>query len=67
MITDYSMPGMSGAEVAPAARQLRPELPILVATGYADLPDGQDLASPRVRKPHMQHQLATEIARMLAV
>jgi CheY-like chemotaxis protein len=30
------MPGMSGAEVAAQIRQLRPGLPIIFASGYAD-------------------------------
>ena len=64
MITDYSMPGMSGAEVARAARALRPDLPILLATGFAELPDGEELDLPRLRKPYTQHQLAAEIARL---
>jgi signal transduction histidine kinase/FixJ family two-component response regulator len=35
VITDLGLPGMSGQELMTAARELRPELPILVATGYA--------------------------------
>jgi signal transduction histidine kinase len=65
MITDYSMPGMSGADVARAARALRPDLPILLATGFADLPDGGEMNLPRLCKPYMQHQLAAEIARLV--
>src|SRR5262249_16683454 len=38
MITDYAMPGMTGLQLAEEARKLRPGLPILLATGYADLP-----------------------------
>jgi CheY-like chemotaxis protein len=36
MIVDFAMPGMNGAEVASLARQRWPELPILIASGYAD-------------------------------
>ena len=38
LITDYAMPGMTGLQLAEEARRLRPGLPILLATGYADLP-----------------------------
>ena len=38
LITDYSMPRMNGAQLATAVRNVRPELPILLATGYAELP-----------------------------
>jgi CheY-like chemotaxis protein len=37
MVTDHVMPGMTGIELAAASRRLRPSLPILLATGYADL------------------------------
>ncbi len=36
MMVDFAMPGMNGAEVAKAARALRPNLPIVFASGYAD-------------------------------
>ena len=66
LITDFAMPGMSGAELARAAKALQPELPILLATGYAELPDGGDNAIPRLNKPYQQEQLAIEIARVLS-
>jgi CheY-like chemotaxis protein len=65
MITDFSMPQMTGAELAVAARKLRPELPILLATGYAELPSDSDLDLPRLAKPYHQSQLAAEIAKIL--
>ncbi|MGY3437594.1 MULTISPECIES: PAS domain-containing protein [unclassified Marinovum] len=40
MITDHAMPGMTGAELARKVRELRPMLPIILATGYAEMPDG---------------------------
>jgi CheY-like chemotaxis protein len=51
LITDYAMPKMTGAQLAKAARELWPELPILLATGYADLPQGSDIDLPRLGKP----------------
>ncbi|PWW00154.1 PAS domain S-box-containing protein [Hoeflea marina] len=66
IITDYSMPRMTGAELAREARRLRPDIPILLATGYAELPAGMDLGIPRLSKPYSQQQLATEIARAIA-
>jgi PAS domain S-box-containing protein len=65
MITDFSMPGMTGLQLAHAARQLRPELPILLATGYAELPSGETISLPRLGKPYKQSQLAAEIAKLL--
>lgn len=65
LITDYSMPKMNGAQLAAAAKALRPELPIMLATGYAELPTGSDIVLPRITKPYMQSHLATEIDKLL--
>lgn len=65
LITDHSMPGMTGVQLAKAAREFRPELPILLATGYADVTEAAELKLPRLTKPFMQRQLATEIAKLL--
>jgi signal transduction histidine kinase/CheY-like chemotaxis protein len=65
MITDYAMPGMTGMQLAEAARRLRPSLPILLATGYADLPEAGAIDLPRLSKPYQQHQLAQHIAALL--
>ena len=66
MITDYAMPGMTGVQLAEAARALRPGLPILLATGYAELPAGKAFDLPRLSKPYLQSQLAEQIAALLA-
>jgi len=65
LITDYAMPKMTGAELASRARDLRPDLPILLATGYAELPQGSDLNLPRLAKPYQQRDLEAEIAKVL--
>ena len=65
LITDYSMPRMNGAQLATAAREIRPELPILLATGYAELPPGFGVDLPRIGKPYRQEQLAAEIVKVL--
>lgn len=65
MITDFSMPRMNGAELAEAARALDPDLPILLATGYAELPSGKQLSLPRLGKPYTQDQLASELSKLL--
>ncbi|MBY0322577.1 MAG: response regulator [Reyranella sp.] len=65
MITDYAMPGMTGVQLAEAARKLRPGLPILLATGYADLPARTKLDLPRLSKPYQQRQLAERITSLV--
>ncbi|WP_421992148.1 ATP-binding protein [Roseococcus sp.] len=65
LVTDYSMPRMTGAELAKSARKLRPGLPILLATGYAELPPGAGIDLPRLAKPYQQEQLRVELAKLL--
>lgn len=64
LITDYSMPGMTGAELAKAARDRLPSLPILLASGYADLPSGIEIDVARLAKPYTQEQLATMLGKV---
>ncbi|MBA8881484.1 PAS domain S-box-containing protein [Phyllobacterium myrsinacearum] len=66
LITDYSMPKMTGAELAKAVRLVKPDLPILIATGYADLPPGTDIDVPRLGKPYTQSDLADHISQLLS-
>jgi PAS domain S-box-containing protein len=65
LMTDYSMPRMNGTQLARAARELRPELPILLATGYAELPSGSDVDLPRIGKPYHQDQRAAAVDEVL--
>jgi CheY-like chemotaxis protein len=66
ILTDYAMPGMTGVELAQAARRLRPGVPVLLATGYAELHETGNLDFPRLTKPYQQHQLASQVARLLS-
>jgi signal transduction histidine kinase/ActR/RegA family two-component response regulator len=66
MVTDQAMPGMSGIELAELVRKRRPGLPVLLATGYADLPACQLAKLPRLAKPYQQAQLQAAIEELLA-
>jgi PAS domain S-box-containing protein len=57
IITDQAMPHMTGTQLASEARARRPDLPIVLATGYADLPDDADRSLVRLSKPFMQADL----------
>lgn len=65
MVTDYAMAGMTGVELAEAARLMHPRMPVLLATGYADIPDGVTVDLPRLAKPYQQTQLRQVIERLL--
>ncbi|CAO3411605.1 response regulator [Azospirillum largimobile] len=50
LVTDFAMPGMTGADLTRLARHHRPGLPVLIVTGYADKAELQDLgAEPGIR------------------
>ncbi|MCC8974388.1 ATP-binding protein [Bradyrhizobium brasilense] len=65
MMTDHVMPGMTGIELAAAARKVRPQLLVLLATGYAELPDGTQVDLPRLAKPYHQDQLRDRLDQLL--
>jgi signal transduction histidine kinase len=65
VITDHAMPGMTGVDLALTLRSRDPQLPILLATGYAELHGELPIELPRLAKPYTQEQLSLEIARLL--
>jgi len=65
IVTDYAMPGMTGAELAKDIRQARPDLPIILATGYADLPNADDPGLPRLAKPYRREEMARLLATLV--
>ncbi len=65
LITDHAMPGMTGIELAREVRRQYPQLPILLATGFAELEGSEAVDVARLAKPYTQAQLATEIAHLL--
>jgi signal transduction histidine kinase len=64
VITDYAMPGLNGTGLAMEIKRLRPNLPVAIATGFADPPQGE-LSLPRLNKPYRQKDLAAIIEHLL--
>lgn len=62
VIADQMMPGMSGLQLAQAIKACRAQLPVILATGYAELPPGTVPTIPRLAKPFSQRQLAEAVA-----
>jgi PAS domain S-box-containing protein len=65
VVTDYAMPKMTGRDLAIAIAQERPNLPVVLATGYADLPPGEAIDVERLPKPFGQNELERAIKRAL--
>ncbi|TAW62377.1 hybrid sensor histidine kinase/response regulator [Rhizobium ruizarguesonis] len=65
VICDHAMPRMTGAQLAEAIRSEWPDMPIILATGYAEIPEGAGIVDlPRLGKPFSQAQLAEAISRI---
>ena len=65
VITDQAMPDMSGLQLAQALESRWPGLPIVVATGYSDLPPGSP-TYPMLGKPFNERELARTINEAVA-
>ena len=68
LLTDIAMPAMNGVELVREARELAPDMPVLFASGYADLQVfADDLAEETVvRKPYRLAELAARIDAVVA-
>jgi PAS domain S-box-containing protein len=65
VFTDIVMPGkMDGLGLAHRLREIRPDLPILLATGYSDAASNVRGNFPILRKPYEIHQLSRAIAKL---
>ena len=67
VVTDFAMPGMDGLDLATRIKRIKPKLPVILATGYAELPPHATVEFPRVGKPFTQEQLAEALETALSV
>lgn len=67
LLTDFAMPEFNGAQLALAARERYPRLPVVFLTGYAEL-QGLDLpGSLVIQKPVQADELARALNEMLGI
>jgi CheY-like chemotaxis protein len=70
LITDHSMPGLTGIELVRAFRRVRPDLPVVLTSGLIDEDVSQSLAELGidhvVLKPHTTQELASALGSALA-
>jgi PAS domain S-box-containing protein len=64
VITDQVMPRMTGLQLAGAIARDWPQLPVLIATGYAEMEPGSGAGLPRLSKPFTQRELAAKLAQV---
>jgi PAS domain S-box-containing protein len=63
VVTDYAMPGMNGFELAQRIKERHPRLPIILATGYAELPADRSIEFGHLPKPYTAQALAVALER----
>jgi signal transduction histidine kinase len=62
VITDHAMPGMTGLQLIETIKERYPELPVILATGYAELPAAHaKLGVSKLTKPCSQRDIALAI------
>ena len=66
MLTDHAMPGMTGVELAAKARETWPNLRIILASGYAEIPTGEAHGLFRLAKPYRREELEAGLATVMA-
>lgn len=69
LVTDYNMPGYCGVDLVRAALQIRPDLPVALASGYITTEIEQQArsagAQALIHKPNDVEELCTTVDRLL--
>jgi PAS domain S-box-containing protein len=64
LITDQAMPGMVGTQLIEKTREIAPDLPVILASGYGELPEAAIHNVIKLAKPFGQAQLAAAIRKV---
>ncbi|WP_267382916.1 MULTISPECIES: PAS domain-containing protein, partial [unclassified Sphingomonas] len=65
LVTDHLMPGMTGVDLIRALRETKPNLPVLIVSGYAET-EGIAPNLPRLTKPFRRAELEASLATLTA-
>ena len=65
VITDYAMPQMTGLELANAIKKQWPDIPVIIATGFAEMAERVAEAFPKLAKPFTEDELAEALDRVI--
>jgi PAS domain S-box-containing protein len=69
VITDMTMPGMTGIDLARRILQIRPEMPVILCTGYSSLISEEKVRSMGIKgfamKPMTKKEMSTLIRKIL--
>lgn len=69
IISDQTMPGLTGLELAAACSRLRPDIPIILCTGFSEMVTPEKIRSAGIRevvpKPFDLHRISEAIQKVL--
>lgn len=69
LVSDQTMPTMRGDELASAVKKLRPELPVIICSGYSSRLDGNEVSEMKISafimKPVLKSKLAKTVRECL--
>jgi PAS domain S-box-containing protein len=65
VLTDQAMPELTGLQLIEELKTVWPHLPVILATGFAELPAGTDPHQITLAKPFVQHDLAQALDAIL--
>lgn len=68
VVLDLTMPGMDGVRLLKKMREIRPELPVLLSSGYSEKQTLQAVHAEKVafiQKPFLYHTLQEKVAQIL--
>jgi PAS domain S-box-containing protein len=65
VITDYAMPQMTGLELANAIKKQWPDLPVVIATGFAEMTEESDGSLLKLAKPFTEAELSDVLDRVV--
>jgi CheY-like chemotaxis protein len=66
LLTDYLMPGQNGTELARAAKNICPELPVIILSGVTELPPDMQHADLFVSKVEGPQSMCEKVAAVLS-
>ena len=71
VITDYTMPGMTGLALSEKLLKIRPDIPIILCTGYSEVATPEKVKAAGIRelimKPVVRPQLSHAVNRIVAM
>jgi CheY-like chemotaxis protein len=65
LMTDQAMPNMTGLQLVDKLAEIRPDLPVILASGYGEIPSGTETPMFKLGKPFTQEQLAAALGQAL--